>query len=108
MNLSLSKNRKPSIMSKKKAQKKTDSHDSPKVKVSDIHIANDQSIFKSWISTIKKTQLKGIENAGNCGISDASNINKMHSKDIDTESPQSTKKPIIGLNYDQYVNHQLS
>lgn len=44
-------------------------------------------------------QLKGIENASNCGISDASNINKPHAWE-ESESPLSTKKPVIGLSYD--------
>mgnify|MGYP007042092174 CR=1 FL=1 len=41
---------------------------------------------KNWVSTIKKMYLKGIENASNCGISDASNIMRPQHWD-DSDSP---------------------
>lgn len=70
---------KKKVQIKEKRRPKIWDHSSPRIDQQDILIrVDDPSISsKNWVSTIKKMQLKGIENASNCGISDASNMNRV-------------------------------
>lgn len=99
---------KKKVQIKEKRRPKLWDHSSPWIDQQDILIrVDDPSISsKNWISTIKKMQLKGIENASNCGISDASNMNRVQNKD-DSDSPSSTKKPIIGISWSQFQDQKL-